>query len=513
MKCALLMLFGLSALAQDNSRVLDGSVVNSVTGAGIEAARINLMGKGTAGFKQAVTDATGNFHIAGIAPGDYQVFLQKAGFSTPAPVYPNLLPPFSLHIDAATNPPRLRLELIPPATLRGRVFGMDGKPAPKVEVALGPQYEKKTVTDGDGAFVFENVQRGQVSLVAFDGHVRTYFPAATDSAFAELISVRPGEDQGGYEIMLQTAVVHRVRGVVLDAAGKPSANSIVRLFPVQPSAGGPQVMPVPGGSTAVFSLSQPVRVQPAREPDVVSGRDGAFEFPSLREGDWALHAEAENIDRGVAFVGVRKDIDDVRIRLQGPIEILGTVVLSDGSPAPPKTVVNVILSSTDGLRNGAGYTDKTGSLRIEDVDPGRHRVMAIARSPGYYVASVMVGDVDALRQPALLSDSSPPLRIVLKTGGRLSGNVDKGEGSKLLLVPQALSPGDVAAVYPSGAGGNFELTGIPPGDYYAIAVTKLDPPFNPAIEEVRVILRDATPVRVEEGAVTSVRLKAPVDLR
>ncbi len=251
MKYLSLLLFGIAAFAQDNPRVLDGTVVNSVTGAGIDGARINLMGKGNGRFKELVTDATGNFHISGLLPGDYSVVVQKTGFFfSPPPVYPN--PGISLHVDAAANPPHLRLELIPPAILRGRVFGTDGKPAAKVQVALGPEYEKKTITDGDGAFVFENVQPGQISLTAFDGRVRTYFPAATDPAFAEAISVRPGEDQGGYEIRLQTASVYRVRGVVLDAAGKPSANTIVRLFPVQPSVGGSQVMPVPGGSTAVF---------------------------------------------------------------------------------------------------------------------------------------------------------------------------------------------------------------------------------------------------------------------
>jgi Carboxypeptidase regulatory-like domain len=509
---ATLLLFGLIALAQDNPRVLEGSVVNSVTGAGIDGAQISLIGKGKGGRKQSVTDATGNFHISGLTPGDYSVVVQKTGFFfAPPSVYPNV--GASLHIASESDPPHLRLELIPPAILRGHVFAMDGKPAAKVQVALGPEYEKKTVTDGDGAFVFENVHPGQASLAAFDGHVRTYFPATTDSGVAEPISVRPGEDQGGYEIRLQPASVYRVRGVVLDAAGKPSANSIVRLSPVQPSVGGPQVMPVPGGSTAVFSLSQPARVQSAREPDAVSGNDGAFEFPSVREGDWVLHAEAENIDRGVAFVSVRKDLDDVRIRVDGAIEILGTVVLSDGSPAPRTAVINVMLTSTEGLRGGSGNTDKTGSVRIEDVDPGHHRVIAIARSPGYYVASVMVGDVDAMRQPALLSDSSPPLRIILKAGGTLSGNVDKGEGAKLLLVPQTVAPGDGVALYPCGAGGNFQLTGIPPGNYYAIAVTQLEPPFQSLIDSVRAVMRDATPVRVEEGAVTSVQLKAPVELR
>jgi hypothetical protein len=263
--------------------------------------------------------------------------------------------------------------------------------------------------------------------------------------------------------------------------------------------------------TTMFRLNSSAGVSPAREPDVSSGKDGAFEFSSVREGDWILRAEAENIDRGVAFVGVRKDIDDVRIHLEGPVEILGTVVRSDGSTAPMNGI-NVMLTPMDGVRGATGNTDKVGALRIEDVSPGHYRITAIPRSGGYYVASVMVGDVDAMRQPALLSDSSPPLRIVLKAGGRLSGNVEKGEDSKLLLVPQTVSPGDIVQVYPCGAGGNFELTGIAPGDYYAIAVAHFDPPFKAGFEGVRTIMRDATPVRIDEGALTSVHLKAPVDL-
>jgi hypothetical protein len=507
MKCALLfLLFGLAAFAQDNPRILEGSVVNSITGAGIDGAKITLMGKGKAGVRDSITDATGSFHISGLAPGEYQVFVQKAGFSGP----PNL-PANSLHIGAGADPPRLRLELVPPATLRGRVFGTDGKPAVKVQVALGPQYGTKTLTGDDGAFVFENVPPGRISLAAFDGHVRTYFPATADPTFADSISVRPGTDQGAYEIRLQTANVYRVRGVVLDRAGKPSADSIVSLSPGLPNSQELQFVLSLGG-TMTFRLNSPLGgVTPAREPDVTSGKDGVFEFPSVREGDWILRAEAENIDRGVAFVGVRKDIDDVRIRLERPIEITGSVVLGDGSPAP-KNGINVMLTPTDGVRGATGNTDKTGTLRIGDVSPGHYRITAISRAAGYYVASVMVGDVDAMRQPAELSDSSPPLRIVLKAGGRLSGNVEKGEGSKLLLVPQTVSPGDIVQVYPCGAGGNFELAGIAPGDYYAIAVTRFDGPSRNAIEGVHAIMRDATPVRVEDGAVTSAHLKAPVDL-
>ncbi len=467
--------------------------------------------KGSIGFKESVTDATGNFHISGISQGDYRVFVQKTGFSGVLSSLPGS-PTAPVHIEAATDPARLRLELTPPATLHGRVFGADGKPAAKVQVMLGPRYDTKTLTGDDGAFVFENVPPGRISLAAFDGHVRTYFPATTDPAFAESISVRPGTDQGGYEIRLQTANVYRVRGIVLNAAGKPSANSIVSLSPGLPRDNELQFVLSLGGTT-IFRLNSSAGVSPAREPDVTSGKDGAFEFPSVREGDWILRAEAENIDRGVALVGVRKDVDDVRIRLEGPVEILGGVVLSDGSPAPAKTFINLMLTSTDGSRSALGNTNnKTGSLRMEDVSPGRYRIMATAFSAGYYVASVMIGEVDAMRQPVFLNDSSPPLRIILKAGGRLSGNVEKGEGAKLLLVPQTLSLGDVARVYPCGAGGNFELSGIAPGDYYAIAVTHFDLPFKTGIEGLRAITRDATPVRIEEGGLISVHLKAPVDL-
>jgi hypothetical protein len=163
----------------------------------------------------------------------------------------------------------------------------------------------------------------------------------------------------------------------------------------------------------------------------------------------------------------------------------------------------VMLTSLEGMRNASGRIDKDGKLRIEDVSPGRYRITAIALSGIYYAASVMVGEVDAMRLPALLSDSSPPLRIVLKPGATLGGHVDKGEGAKLLLVPQTLAAGDIAEAYPCGAGGNFEVAGIVPGDYYAIAVTQLDL-FHTGIEAIRALMRDATPVRVEEGAVTSV---------
>jgi hypothetical protein len=214
--------------------VVAGSVVNSVTGAALDGARVTLAPRSKNGFVegeasyQAVTDADGSFRINGVKPGEYMPLALKPGFIPP------LAATFGrpTHIGAGEDPPPLRLELIPPARLRGRVIGTDGKPAAKVQVGLGNQYAKTATTDDDGAFVFNELDPGSYGLMAQMNHVRTYYPATADAALAEPIMVRAGADQSGYEIRLQPAPrTYRVRGVVLDAAGKPAPKTVVQALP------------------------------------------------------------------------------------------------------------------------------------------------------------------------------------------------------------------------------------------------------------------------------------------
>jgi protocatechuate 3,4-dioxygenase beta subunit len=176
MKSAVLLLFGAVALfGQDATGVIEGSVVNSVTGAGIEGATVRLSAN-SAPLYQAMTDATGSFRIAGIKPGEYRTSAQKLGFFGPATPFLLFRGGTSIHVDAGKDSPPLHFELTPPGRLRGRVIGVDKKPAARVEVALGPQYTTTATTNEEGVFVFENVDPGQRSLMTRVEHVRTYFP-------------------------------------------------------------------------------------------------------------------------------------------------------------------------------------------------------------------------------------------------------------------------------------------------------------------------------------------------
>jgi hypothetical protein len=100
----------------------------------------------------ASTDADGSFRISGVKPGEYIPVARKPGFVLP------LFFGHLIHIDQ--EPPQLRLELIPPGRLRGRVIGTDGKPAAKVQVAIANQYAYTAATDAEGAFVFDNLDPG-----------------------------------------------------------------------------------------------------------------------------------------------------------------------------------------------------------------------------------------------------------------------------------------------------------------------------------------------------------------
>jgi Carboxypeptidase regulatory-like domain len=516
MKPSVLLLLGALALcAQDKTAVVAGSVVNSVTGAGIEGATVDLSafkktgGPGTA--YRAVTDAAGSFSIGGVEPGLYISVARKPGLFLP--------PSFGGPINIDHAPPPLRLELTPPARLRGRVFGTDGKPAANVQVALGNQYASTTTTDEDGAFIFDHLDPGSYGLLARANHVRTYYPATVDPALAEPIVVRAGADQSGYEIRLQPAPrTYRVRGVVLDAAGKPAPKTVVEALPSTGIDATGEFQTLSRRSIGFSLSSRPPGVAPESEHPAVTGPDGVFEFPALPERNWIFRVESEDHVFAVAVVDVQgniEDVDDLKIRLESAVDLTGTVTLSDGSPLPDDTTILVRLNSPEGAPGAAARSEK-GTLKFKNVAPGRFRIHADAGASGrYYVQSVMAGTTDVTSQSVFLNAASPPIRVILKPGSTISGTVQNGEGASVILVPQTLAPGDTGWLRDCGQGGSFEFAGLPPGEYYTVAVMSVDLRNLLALSELerlRAVVRDATALRVDEGAVASVQLKPPIAL-
>jgi hypothetical protein len=509
------------------SGTVEGVVVNSVTGVGIGGATVRLTLK-TERY-ETVTDGAGTFHIAGIKAGDYITTVEKSSFTVSTPLAFRRTP---VHVRAEKEPVRLRFELMPPAILRGRVFGIDGKPAAKVWVDLGGG--KMVPSAEDGSFEIDDAEPGSYTLVARPrqtgaGFVQdgvrmetlpTYFPSALDLSAAQEIRVQPGVDQGGYDIRLQAAPVYRVRGAVLDPAGKPAAKAVVEIFAKATPGTARGFFAIPSGPFSIATGAGTAGARPLIEP-AVTKTDGSFEFPSIPAGDWTLRAESDTIhdaarQKDVMLYGAesvalgRGDIDDLAIQLRPSFDLGLSFELSDGSPAPDNLSFQVALIPQESASPDLGSRPQRGPggpARIENVQPGQYRVegrMLFDRP--YYAARVLMGGADVTGQIVQLSPASPPVRVVLGPAATLRGTVKQGDGAAVMVWPQSTLPGDAGKSALCGAGGAFEMRGLPPGEYYAVAVDRYEPREMTTAAYLRGMISKSASVRLEEGATASLDL-------
>ncbi|HEV8417001.1 MAG TPA: carboxypeptidase-like regulatory domain-containing protein [Bryobacteraceae bacterium] len=526
--CAVLTALAPGAAAQETATV-EGVVVNKVTGAGIPDVTLWFWSSGTNSYK-AVTNDAGVFQVSGLTPGDYSSSVQKSGYTLPDSNQLDPLPqdPPKRHISASTEPVRFRFELIPPAVLRGRVIGPDGNPA-RAAVELNPQ--RSVDTGADGSYAFENLTPGAYMLLARPRStehasardeirtevVPTYYPSALDRSLAESIAVHPGAELDGYEIRLQSAEVHPVRGIVLDPDGKPAAKAVVQLRAKIVVSQGMTIRGSAGKGLAYSFRTGPVGGQADEQP-VITGADGLFEFPSVRMGEWTAEAHSDWIRDEIqhrnflrfgsaAFRVEHQDPDPLKIQFVTPVSLSVpvTVVLSDGSlPAPGVSVSVTVMSDTASAMMKAPI-EPDGVLRFgEMVLPGTSRIQADVEAGNYYVDSLLLGSTDIAGQSVELTPASPPLKIILKPAGTVRGTLEEGDTATVVLFP----PGFTGVGYSvQGAGKAFELTGVPPGEYRAIALDRFDPSIMMDAPRLRGLLLQATSVKAEPGSVSSLQLK------
>jgi hypothetical protein len=130
--------FAAFSFAQDapSGGIVEGTVVNSATGAGIGGASVVLFANPSPRY-ETTSDAAGHFKITGMTPGSYRTLVDKDGFAPP-PLDLNPLSNSGLRIAPGSDSVMLELKLTPLDTILGRVLDPDGKPAAGVEVSLNP---------------------------------------------------------------------------------------------------------------------------------------------------------------------------------------------------------------------------------------------------------------------------------------------------------------------------------------------------------------------------------------
>src|SRR5262249_195397 len=150
-------------------------------------------------------------------------------------------------------------------------------------------------TNADGRVTFEDIRPGSYTILASppesakpleakDGSrtamTPTYYPSVTDPLLARSIVIGDG-GPGDFEVRMQTALVHRIGGVVLNEEGKPLPGAEVTISPTP--LGVQNVLGLsfrPGGRTSFAMGLRPMLAPSSITPLVVASKDGHFEFPA-----------------------------------------------------------------------------------------------------------------------------------------------------------------------------------------------------------------------------------------
>ena len=494
---------------------VEGLAFNRLTRAGAPGVTVRLAAVANPGKAIYTTksEAGGAFRFENVPEGDYILQVDwPEGF----------LPPHNLRpFHAGALGAKVEIPLEPEGNVRGRVLDPQGRPVAGMRVELFRTYGESghfLTTDADGRFSEKNIVPGLYNLRArpiVEGSILgrkaenltplpgspaegerwqwapTYFPSTTEIGAAEDIFVREGSDLAGLDIRLRAAPVYRLRGVVADAEGKPAAGVSLMLL-------------------AEIGWG-------AAEAEVKSGADGAFEFRSVRAGDWRIEASVkrDNIQwMGHAVLTMPgRDYDKARVRIEPPFELGGTL---EGMPRTDDERITVMLERID-FREVESLHAKLGPegrLRFQDVYPGRYRVDAWVRVPGSYLKSVVLGPKDVTGQDVDLTAASPAVRLVLgPNAARAVGSVENGAGAKVVLIDtdqEVYVPGEAIKVAICDEQGRFTIEGIRPGSWHAFAFDTADNMNTGAIRALvfkRGLARQAEVIHLREGETANLKLR------
>jgi hypothetical protein len=516
-KAAFLFL-GVSLLWAQDVGVVEGAAFNRVTQAGVSGVAVKLAASSACDKPQylVTSNATGAFQFDGVKEGDYlPTFEAPHGYLAPHRADPASRP-FHVARGAVVHLP---VPLTPLGSLRGRVLDAGGQPVARVRVELFRVHAMSgavMTTDANGQFSQDGLVPGAYQLRARpvlagtplgrkpenisplapkppeeEGWIwaPTYFPDATEITAAETIVVHEGSDLSGYEIRLRSAPVYHLRGSVFDDEGKPAGG--VKLLLLSEIGWG------------------------RAEAAVESGKDGGFEFPAVRPGDWQITAE---LQRGsVSWQGFadlrmpQHDVDDAKVRMYPPFELAGAV---EGIQTPgTRTRVAVSLMPVAGGEESMSTEAPDGSLHFEKLYPGRYRVAVWDHVPGYYLKSVLLDNHDVMGRDVSLDRAVSPLRVVYKSNAaRVHGTVEDGAGVMVALIDadqERFDPFQSLRVTGCDGEGRFNFEGLYPATYFAFAFVPNGNVESGAVKDAVFTLgvrQQAQTVRLGEGDTATLNL-------
>jgi hypothetical protein len=497
--------------------LLEGSVVNKVTGAPVKHAHVIYikMAAPTSDPPSPIstdTDTDGHFAIQ-LEPGSYRLWVERSGFARQ--MYGSRTsdgPGTVLTLASGQHLRDLAIRIVPLGAIAGRVFDEEGEPLqgvgiqvlrfsyatgkrqliPVGGVSSNDRGEYRVYSLPAGRYFLLATPRGTPLTHPPDGGLvaelqepfaALYYPGVPDPASASQISLPEGGELADINFPLP-----RVRAVTLRGR---------ILSPVEDFAGSQlQVVLAHNDNNAASYIN---RVSAA-----VDKSTGRFEFRGVAPGSYLLvasqlygkHALGGRVPVEVSGTAPQENL---AIALTPGLEITGSVELEGAARNLPNLTVR--LTPSEGLALGPQPTSPVGtngSIGLSGVTPGIWGLTLDPLPQGVWIKAATFGDADVLRGE-LNVPAGPPglLHIVLAANGaQISGAVtedDHPRHATVVLVPAAPELRQSMQMYRATSTqdqGTFSFKGVRPGSYKLFAFEEievfawLDPDFLKLVESL-----------------------------
>lgn len=485
---------------QQPSGLVLGVVVDSLSDKPVPEAVVTI------GTNKVKADAEGRFVFTDLAKGYYSIDVAKPGYLDGAygrqrPAGPAAM--LALGTDERIG--NLRIALFRLAAISGQVLDEAGQPVVGAEVQvlaktwLGGRLVlvrgDSILSDDRGAYRIGGLGAGEfvvavtfqsMPIVRSDGNFTYpvhYFPGGTSIEQATAVGVKVGEDHSGIDISLGLSPASRVSGIIRSPNGPLAAVVVLATSgeglgagvdlevaeKTSEPSGGFMFLAVPAGSYAAKSLVRPSAIR--AENSLAPARLMWASTPVIVSG---------------------ADLSNVEVQLRPGFRISGRLVFetSSGSRGPGYDVVRRLTAAIDSLEvdtrtlgeAAALSFDGSGFFSSTELPPGRYFIRLDNPPAGWTLKAITFRGRDISNAPVRLDSDVGGLTITLTDrptdlGGFVRGAAGPIEGSTVLVFPRdratwidfGRKPLGLRAIR-SSRDGSFHFVGLPPGDYYLIAV-------------------------------------------